>query len=532
MASTFHSLFTALNGRNTITPELWWMSPRGAALGYCTELATGCPHVKSRDGGVAMGALAFRLRLVEASETWVVVCDTPFGESVRRIPAEYTAADLRVALAEINMALVRAASQRVTRRTGADRAPRALGDRLSAAVLGGEVRALFDRCRLKAREQGSTLQVMIDTEGPNVSRIPWELMTDPAAPDDYLALRFPVVRSPHLLDPPPPRVVEPPLRVLCVAAQPQDLLALDVASERNQVSAALHRMSSDLVEVEWLGSDHWRDLSAAVRFRPWHVLHFIGHGGFDEDRGTGYVELSDDEGKAMQVSGTDLGRMIAANPELRLVLLNACETAATGAAGVFSSPDRRTNKPHEQAGWRLLVAHGLTSAMARFARTHGSWRRPGIEVEDLLVTMADEIWEGHRIKELEQVTLERITALSGGPACAHSWTWTRDLAALANGAAARLWPTSPATLPTLNRSPRHWSIPSTRWRLRGPIWPGSGEFGERGSTPTGRPQHSPGPDESRTKDWRAEVFVPNRPTRRRGYPLMSAASSSAGRGTR
>jgi len=71
---------------------------------------------------------------------------------------------------------------------------------------------------------------------------------------------------------------------------------------------------------------------------------------------------------------------------------------------------------HEQAGWDLLIARGLPPELARFARTHASWQAPGVEAEDLLVGLADKIWKGHRIKDLEQAVLERITTVLGAPA--------------------------------------------------------------------------------------------------------------------
>jgi hypothetical protein len=286
----------------------------------------------------AVGEIAFRLRLVEAAQEWVVVCTTDVGEAVRKIPTPFSPAELDRTLLEIEKAFLLASSPLVTRHAATDGVPRQVGRRLSEAVLGGDVRSLFDRCRARARERREPIQLHVDTEGPNVSRIPWELLTDPDVPDDYLALRYPVIRTPHLLDsPPPPQRLVPPMRVLGVVSTPHDLPSLDVEAEHLEVSRALGKLNSDLVYVEWLASDRWADLANAVRFRPWHVLHFIGHGGFDRETGSGYIELADDDGRAMHVSGTDLGHLVAANPELRLVVLNACEQAVAGTQGVFSS---------------------------------------------------------------------------------------------------------------------------------------------------------------------------------------------------
>jgi hypothetical protein len=139
------------------------------------------------------------------------------------------------------------------------------------------------------------------------------------------------------MEPVAPLRFRPPLRVLGVLARPADLPALDAERERADLTRALSRLSSDMVQIKWLPGDRWSDLAEEIRSRPWHVLHFVGHGGFDEDSQSGYLELSDDDGNARPILSTDLGRLVADNPELRLVVLNACESAVTGAEGFFSS---------------------------------------------------------------------------------------------------------------------------------------------------------------------------------------------------
>lgn len=70
---------------------------------------------------------------------------------------------------------------------------------------------------------------------------------------------------------------------------------------------------------------------------------------------------------------------------------------------------------HEQAGYRLLLDHGVPEPMARFARTHADWTSPGIALEDLLVSLADKIWKAKRVPELEQLVIDRLSAASGQP---------------------------------------------------------------------------------------------------------------------
>ncbi|RCV58986.1 HD domain-containing protein, partial [Marinitenerispora sediminis] len=63
---------------------------------------------------------------------------------------------------------------------------------------------------------------------------------------------------------------------------------------------------------------------------------------------------------------------------------------------------------HEQAGYELLRAHGVEERLARFARTHAAWRLPDTAVEDLLVSVADKVWRGKRVDDLELLLVERL----------------------------------------------------------------------------------------------------------------------------
>src|SRR5262245_19516393 len=44
---------------------------------------------------------------------------------------------------------------------------------------------------------------------------------------------------------------------------------------------------------------------------------------------------------------------------------------------------------HEPAGYALLREHGVADGLARFAKTHASWTRSDISIDDLLVSLAD-----------------------------------------------------------------------------------------------------------------------------------------------
>ena len=62
--------------------------------------------------------------------------------------------------------------------------------------------------------------------------------------------------------------------------------ALDVEAERERLEAALHdHLEQGLVELTWLEDVTWGGLHTKLLREPWHVLHFVGHGGYDPQSG-------------------------------------------------------------------------------------------------------------------------------------------------------------------------------------------------------------------------------------------------------
>ena len=76
--------------------------------------------------------------------------------------------------------------------------------------------------------------------------------------------------------------------------------------------------------------------------------------------------------------------------------------------GELSAPGAR----HEAAGEALLIRHGIEARMARFARSHGSWEAADNTLEDLLTALADNVWKGKRVTELESRVARVIATIT------------------------------------------------------------------------------------------------------------------------
>ena len=71
-------------------------------------------------------------------------------------------------------------------------------------------------------------------------------------------------------------------------------------------------------------------------------------------------------------------------------------------------------KSHEARGADLMKKLGVPEEYARFTQSHGNWDdNPAIQIEDLLVALADNCWKGKRVSELETKAVNAIAGTSG-----------------------------------------------------------------------------------------------------------------------
>jgi CHAT domain-containing protein len=111
-----------------------------------------------------------------------------------------------------------------------------------------------------------------------------------------------------------------------------------VAREQQRLTRALAPLQRrGLVELHWLAGQSWRDLQRTLRRGPWHIFHFMGHGGFDAASDEGFLAFADEDGRAERLGATRLARLLGDHDPLRLALLNACEGARSGGRDQLSS---------------------------------------------------------------------------------------------------------------------------------------------------------------------------------------------------
>ncbi len=209
---------------------------------------------------------------------------------------------------------------------------RDIGDQLFRALFSGPVRDLFIASLTTISKQpnkGLRIRLHIDPEDPDLAPLaglPWEFMYHKETHAFLnLSQRTSIVRYLHVPRPPRPLSYEPPLRILVVISSPIDHKPLELEREKAQIEAAWG--NKETVQVEFLEEATPEALRRKLSVGQFHVLHFMGHGDFDEKTGRGTLIFEDQRGYSRMISGESLSVLLRNAPTIRLVCLNACQTA-------------------------------------------------------------------------------------------------------------------------------------------------------------------------------------------------------------
>jgi hypothetical protein len=216
---------------------------------------------------------------------------------------------------------------------------REFGARLFDAVFSDSVLNALRASLNEANRKDAGLRIRLRlTDVPELANVPWEYLYNPMS-SQFLCLSIdtPVVRYVDLPTGVRSLAVSPPLRVLVMISSPTDFAQLDVAQEWAQLEGALGELADrGQVSLQRLETATLASLQRPLRLGEYHIFHFIGHGGFDEQAQDGALLLEGENGRGRLVTGQDLGVMLNGHRSLRLVVLNACEGARSSASDPFA----------------------------------------------------------------------------------------------------------------------------------------------------------------------------------------------------
>ena len=224
------------------------------------------------------------------------------------------------------------------------------GEDLFETLFQGEVRRLYDEAR--SRQQGSKLDLVLTSMISWIAEKPWEFAYDRTRNSFLATEEVHFIRN-ALAAVPAERIAPRagPLRILVAAAQPVGFGHLSIAQEEEVIRRGFDGLvAAGLAEVTTLPRATPGAIQGCLSTSPFDVVHFIGHGAFDEESG-GSLVFEDGSGGSFQVGERSL-REIFCGRGVSLVFLNACESGSGGKADF--------NKGVAQA----LFSHGLPSLVA------------------------------------------------------------------------------------------------------------------------------------------------------------------------
>jgi CHAT domain-containing protein len=216
---------------------------------------------------------------------------------------------------------------------------RRVGQHLFETVMTRSVYGAYRASLGVAQQHGKRLRVVLRLVAPELAALPWEALFDPER-QTYLCRQEPMVRRvPAQFNPRAALDVAPPLQVLAVVASPRGLAPLDTDRERANLEEALSDLTAaGRVNVTWVEPATWRSIHQKLISGRWHIVHFIGHGDYDEQREEGVLAFVGSDGRADMVEASRFADLLGeADPTPRLVVLNACSTGEAGAEDMLSA---------------------------------------------------------------------------------------------------------------------------------------------------------------------------------------------------
>jgi len=235
-----------------------------------------------------------------------------------------------------------------------------LSEQLFRALFPDDIARLYDVARTAVG--GTGLEIRLLSTSGDWANLPWELAWDPLrkcflATDEALFVRGVFSAVPAELLPKPTKK----LRILILASTPAGTAGIRAEDEIALIKRGFQVLSdtnSAVVDVyRALTPEH---LDSIIKPDTYDILHFIGHGVYEDNAREGFLIFEDERGQARKLAASVL-REIIPHRGLRLVFLNACNSGRPGAPSTFL--DKQVSDFNRSVA-PALVAAGIPTVIA------------------------------------------------------------------------------------------------------------------------------------------------------------------------
>jgi CHAT domain len=215
-----------------------------------------------------------------------------------------------------------------------------LGLYLYKVLFSGEIEQFFIQVVDGVRKDNDTilrLTLEFEEDAGDLAEMPWEFIFSPRS-KDFIATRDGLILTRHVKVLSMPLEMRPsrkPLKILIAVANVPDTA---IVQAKSVIDAIENLKTKKLVETYVINDPTKRILKEELRLKEPHILHFLGHGKWKDEREYKYGTiglLSDDKSQAEWLDSEDFAGIFN-NFQPRLVFLHACEGARVSSADILS----------------------------------------------------------------------------------------------------------------------------------------------------------------------------------------------------
>jgi len=214
---------------------------------------------------------------------------------------------------------------------------KSLGGELYQALLPPKIQSHLRATIAGAEAGGYNVRLRLLFDSPELAALPWEFLYDEGT-NTFLANNTQTVLSRYIDIPLQKRDLKAaslPLKILLVISSPTNLTQLDVAGEERLIHEALAKyIEAGQIELDVLREATIRNINQKLREKPYNVFHFIGHGIFENNKGS--IALEDQDRKYKLLDDEGFANFFLGNRNLGLAVLNSCQGAAVSSNQVFA----------------------------------------------------------------------------------------------------------------------------------------------------------------------------------------------------
>jgi hypothetical protein len=201
-----------------------------------------------------------------------------------------------------------------------------LGQKLFDLALPTEVRDLY---RDAQPSSSNMIHLQIIAEDPELGAWPWEYLYDPQR-HHFLCKEYSLIFRGllSLVEIRQEKTDFSPLKVLVVLGLRSGDPGLSVDEELSWIRHSFQPLlDTQAAEIKAIHPSDRMELEQQLREGDYHILHYIGHAGFDYSKKQGYLALRDRNDTEINIEACDFAHLISQNLNCQLVFLNACRTA-------------------------------------------------------------------------------------------------------------------------------------------------------------------------------------------------------------